>query len=153
MNKYFYVPVTSRHIKYDGKCLLDVTGTIDFLLKDRELGRAEMCYGAKTVDSSSLEMKQVLSQYNAETSLLYKSMGIAERLILVKDENGLRELFTDSLIEAMDSYLDCFKVSPLEVSKLIDDDEYFNLVFNYFSMYEYRKNGRKKANTKKQNNS
>ena len=61
MNKYYYVPVTSRHIKHDGISLLDVTGTIDFLLKDRELGRVEMLDGDKTSDSSSLEMKQALS--------------------------------------------------------------------------------------------
>ena len=134
MNKYYYVPVTSRHIKYDDLSLLDVTGTIDFLLKDRELGRVEMLDGDKTSDSSSLEMKQALSP---------------ERLILIKDKNGVREMYTDSIVEASDNYLSCFEINASKVLELIDDDEYFNLALNYFGMYNYRKNGRNKANTKK----
>ena len=149
MNKYYYVPVTSRHIKYDDLSLLDVTGTIDFLLKDRELGRVEMLDGDKTSDSSSFEMKQALSHYNSETSLLFKSKGMPERLILIKDKNGVREMYTDSIVEASDNYLSCFEINASKVLELIDDDEYFNLALNYFGMYNYRKNGRNKANTKK----
>ena len=149
MNKYYYVPVTSRHIKYDDLSLLDVTGTIDFLLKDRELGRVEMLDGDKTSDSSSLEMKHALSHYNSETSLLFKSKGMPERLILIKDKNGVREMYTDSIVEASDNYLSCFEINASKVLELIDDDEYFNLALNYFGMYNYRKNGRNKANTKK----
>ena len=119
MNKYYYVPVTSRHIKYDGKSLLEVTGTIDSLLKDRELGRVEMRYGDKTGDSSSLEMKKVLSQYNSETSLLYKSKGIPERLILIEDQDGVREMYTDSSIEIIPNYLECFKLE-FNDNELID---------------------------------
>lgn len=153
MNKYYYVPVTSRHIKYDGKSLLDVTGTIDSLLKDRELGRVEMRYGDKTGDSSSLEMKKVLSQYNSETSLLYKSKGMPERLILIKDQDGVREMYTDSSVEALPNYLECFEVSALDVISLIESGEYFDLAINYFGMYNYRKNNKAKTNIKKQNNS
>lgn len=149
MNKYYYVPVTSRYIKYDDLSLLDVTGTIDFLLKDRELGRVEMLDGDKTSDSSSFEMKQALSHYNSETSLLFKSKGMPERLILIKDKNGVREMYTDSIVEASDNYLSCFEINASKVLELIDDDEYFNLALNYFGMYNYRKNGRNKANTKK----
>ena len=149
MNKYYYVPVTSRHIKYDDLSLLDVTGTIDFLLKDRELGRVEMLDGDKTSDSSSLEMKQALSHYNSETSLLFKSKGMPERLILIKDKNGVREMYTDSLIDANENYLACFEVSAFQVIDLIEDDKYFDLALNYFGMYNYRKNSRNKANTKK----
>lgn len=149
MNKYYYVPVTSRHIKYDGKSLLDVTGTIDSLLKDRELGRVEMRYGDKTRDSSSLEMKKVLSQYNSETSLLYKSKGIPERLILIKDQDGVREMYTDSSIEAIPNYLECFEISALDVISLIESGEYFDLAINYFGMYNYRKKEKAKTNIKK----
>lgn len=148
MNKYYYVPVTSRQISYDGKSLLDVTGTIDLLLKDRELGRVEMCYGDKTEDSSSLEMKQVLSQYNSETSLMYKKSGIPERLILIKDKNGLREMYTDSLIDANENYLACFEVSALQVNDLIEDETYFDLALNYFGLYNLRKNRNNKTNIK-----
>lgn len=153
MNKFYYVPVTSRHIKYDGKSLLDVTGTIDSLLKDRELGRVEMRYGDKTGDSSSLEMKKVLSQYNSETSLLYKSKGMPERLILIKDQDGVREMYTDSSVEALPNYLECFEVSALDVISLIESGEYFDLAINYFGMYNYRKKEKAKTNIKKQNNS
>lgn len=153
MNKYYYVPVTSRHIKHDGKALLDVTGTIDSLLKDRELGRVEMCYGDKTGDSSSLEMKKVLSQYNSETSLLYKSKGMPERLILIKDQDGIREMYTDNPVEALPNYLECFEISAFDVISLIESGEYLDLAINYFGMYNYRKNGNKKTNIKKQNNS
>ena len=149
MNKYFYVPVTSRHITYDDKSLLDITGSIDFLLKDRELGRVEILYGDKTVDSSSPEKKQVLSQYNSETSLLYKRSGIPERLILLKDKDGLREMYTDTKLEAGDNYLSCFEVSALDVISLIEDGQYFDLAINYFGMYNYRKNGKAKTNIKK----
>ena len=145
MNKYYYVPVTSRQISYDGKSLLDVTGTIDLLLKDRELGRVEMCYG----DSSSLEMKQVLSQYNSETSLMYKNSGIPEHLILIKDKKGLREMYTDSLIDAKENYLACFEVSVFQVIDLIEDDKYFDLALNYFGLYNLRKNSNNKTNIKK----
>ena len=148
MNKYYYVPVTSRQISYDGKSLLDVTGTIDLLLKDRELGRVEMCYGDKTEDSSSLEMKQVLSQYNSETSLMYKNSGIPEHLILIKDKNGLREMYTDSLIDANENYLACFEVSALQVNDLIEDETYFDLALNYFGLYNLRKNRNNKTNIK-----
>ena len=153
MNKYYYVPVTSRHIKYDGKSLLDVTGAIDSKLKDRELGRVEMRYGDKTLDSSSLEMKKVLSQYNSETSLLYKSKGIPERLILIEDQDGVREMYTDSSIEIIPNYLECFKISALDVISLIESGEYFDLAINYFGMYNYRKKDKAKTNIKKQNNS
>ena len=153
MNKFYYVPVTSRHIKYDGKSLLDVTGTIDSLLKDRELGRVEMRYGDKTGDSSSLEMKKVLSQYNSETSLLYKSKGMPERLILIKDQDGVREMYTDSSVEALPNYLECIEVSALDVISLIESGEYFDLAINYFGMYNYRKKEKAKTNIKKQNNS
>lgn len=153
MNKYYYVPVTSRHIKYDNKSLLDVTGTIDSELKDRELGRVEIRDGDKTRYSSSLEMKQVLSHYNSETSLLFKSKGMPERLILIQDENGVREMYTDSIVDASDNYLSCFEVPPSEVIKLVESEEYFDLAYNYFCMYAYRKNGNKKPHTKKQNNS
>lgn len=149
MNKYYYVPVTSRQISYDGKSLLDVTGTIDLLLKDRELGRVEMCYGDKTEDSSSLEMKQVLSQYNSETSLMYKNSGIPEHLILIKDKKGLREMYTDSLIDANENYLACFEVSVFQVIDLIEDDKYFDLALNYFGLYNLRKNSNNKTNIKK----
>ena len=149
MNKYYYVPVTSRQISYDGKSLLDVTGTIDLLLKDRELGRVEMCYGDKTEDSSSLEMKQVLSQYNSETSLMYKNSGIPEHLILIKDKKGLRAMYTDSLIDANENYLACFEVSAFQVIDLIEDEKYFDLALNYFGMYNYRKNDNNKTNIKK----
>lgn len=149
MNKYYYVPVTSRQISYDGKSLLDVTGTIDLLLKDRELGRVEMCYGDKTEDSSSLEMKQVLSQYNSETSLMYKKSGIPEHLILIKDKKGLREMYTDSLIDANENYLACFEVSVFQVIDLIEDDKYFDLALNYFGLYNLRKNSNNKTNIKK----
>ena len=148
MNKYYYVPVTSRQISYDGKSLLDVTGTIDLLLKDRELGRVEMCYGDKTEDSSSLEMKQVLSQYNSETSLMYKNSGIPEHLILIKDKKGLREMYTDSLIDANENYLACFEVSALQVNDLIEDETYFDLALNYFGLYNLRKNRNNKTNIK-----
>lgn len=149
MNKYYYVPVTSRHIMHDGKSLLDVTGTIDSILKDRELGRVEMCYGDKTLDSSSLEMKQVLSQYNSETSSIYKGKGMPEHLILIKDNNGVRELYTENSVEATDNYLECFKVSVFDVVALIESDEYFDLAINYFGMYNYRKKQKNKTNTKK----
>ena len=153
MNKYYYVPVTSRQISYDGKSLLDVTGTIDLLLKDRELGRVEMCYGDKTEDSSSLEMKQVLSQYNSETSLLYKHNGMPERLILIKDQDGVREMYTDNSLEVIPNYLECFEISALDVISLIESGEYFDLAINYFGMYNYRKKDKAKNNIKKQNNS
>jgi hypothetical protein len=148
MNKYFYVPVTSRHIKYDGKSLLDVTGAIDSKLKDRELGRVELIDKDNTSDSSSLEISQGLSQYNLETSLLFKNSGIPERLLLIKDEKGIREIFTEVelSLEVKSNYLSCFEISPLSVSKIIDDESYFNLAINYFAMYNYRKN---KLNTKK----
>lgn len=149
MNKYYYVPVTSRHIKYDNKSLLEVTGTIDSKLKDRELGRVEIQYGDKTLDSTSLEMKQVLSQYNSETSLLYKSSGIPERIILIKDEKGIREMYTDSIVEVDYNYLSCFEIRALDVISLIENDEYLNLAINYFGMYNYRKNGNKITNIKK----
>jgi hypothetical protein len=153
MNKYFYVPVTSRHIKYDGKSLLDVTGAIDSKLKDRELGRVEMRYGDKTLDSSSLEMKKVLSQYNSETSLLYKRNGMPERLILIKDQDGVREMYTDNSLEVIPNYLECFEISALDVISLIESGEYFDLAINYFGMYNYRKKDKAKTNIKKQNNS
>ena len=148
MNKYYYVPVTSRHIKYDNLSLLDVTGTIDALLKDRELGRVEMLYKDKT-DSSSLEMKQVLSHYNSETSLLYKSMGVLERLVLVKNEDGLKELATEHNIVATDNYLSCFEVSACDVVKIFEDSDYFNEAYNYFCLYKYRKAQKDKAKIKK----
>ena len=148
MNKYYYVPVTSRHIKYDNLSLLDVTGTIDALLKDRELGRVEMLYKDKT-DSSSLEMKQVLSHYNSETSLLYKSMGVLERLVLVKNEDGLKELATEHNIVATDNYLSCFEVSACDVVKIFEDSDYFNEAYNYFCLYKYRKVQKDKAKIKK----
>ena len=148
MNKYYYVPVTSRHIKYDNLSLLDVTGTIDALLKDRELGRVEMLYKDKT-DSSSLEMKQVLSHYNSETSLLYKSMGVLERLVLVKNEDGLKELATEHNIVATDNYLSCFEVSACDVVKIFEDSDYFNEAYNYFCLYKYRKEKNAKDYTKK----
>ena len=148
MNKYYYVPVTSRHIKYDNLSLLDVTGTIDALLKDRELGRVEMLYKDKT-DSSSLEMKQVLSHYNSETSLLYKSMGVLERLVLVKNEDGLKELATEHNIVATDNYLSCFEVRECDVVKIFEDSDYFNEAYNYFCLYKYRKEKNAKDYTKK----
>lgn len=153
MNKYYYVPVTSRHIKYDGHALLDVTGVIDSKLKDRELGRVEMSYGDKTGDSSSLEMKKVLSQYNSETSLLYKSIGMPERLILISDKDGVREMYTDTPLEALPNYLDCYQINAIDVVNLIESEEYFDLAINYFGMYNYRKKRNNKTNTKKQNNS
>ena len=153
MNKYYYVPVTSRHIKYDGHSLLDVTGIIDSKLKDRELGRVEMSYGDKTGDSSSLEMKKVLSQYNSETSLLYKSIGMPERLILISDKDGVREMYTDPPLEALPNYLDCYQINAIDVVNLIESEEYFDLAINYFGMYNYRKKSNNKTNTKKQNNS
>ena len=148
MNKYYYVPVTSRHIKYDNMSLLEVTGTIDALLKDRELGRVEMFYKDKT-DSSSLEMKHVLSHYNSETSLLYKSIGIAERLVLIKNEDGLKELATEHNIVATDNYLSCFEVSACDVVKIFEDNDYFNEAYNYFCLYKYRKAQKDKAKIKK----
>lgn len=153
MNKYYYVPVTSRHIKYDGHSLLDVTGVIDSKLKDRELGRVEMRYGDKTGDSSSLEMKKVLSQYNSETSLLYKSKGMPERLILISDKDGVREMYTDTALEALPNYLDCYQINAIDVVNLIESGEYFDLAINYFGMYNYRKKEKAKTNIKKQNNS
>ena len=131
MNKYYYVPVTSRHIKYDDKSLLDVTGVIDPLLKERELERVKM------IDNVNREFD--MSRYNFFTSSLYKGSGIPERLILVQSSDGLKELLTLNDVTVIDNYLHCFEVSACEVDYILENSDYFNESSNYFYLYNYRK--------------
>ena len=147
MNKYYYVPVTSRHIMFDNKSLLDVTGVINPLLRNRELGRVEIMNRDKT-DSSSLEMKKVLAHYNSETSLIYKNSGIPERLILVQNCNGLKELLTQNDVSVMENYLHCFEIDACEVDYILESTDYFNESYNYFCLYKFR-NKNVKSNIKK----
>ena len=148
MDNYYYVPVTSRHIKFDNLSLLEVTATIDSNLKKRELGRV----GIIDKDDSYFlpaDKKQILSQYNAETSLCYKSNGIPKKLILIKNERGLRELLTGNKLEVIDNYLHCFEVEVSVADYILESTNYYSESYNYFFLYNYRKIKSDKTKIKK----
>ena len=148
MSKYYYVPVTSRHIKFDNLSLLDVTATIDSNLKKRELDRVDIL---EKDDSYFLpaDKKQILSQYNAETSLCYKSNCIPKKLILIKNERGLRELLTGNKLEVIDNYLHCFEIDVTVSDYILESTNYFSESYNYFFLYNYRKAKSDKTKIKK----
>lgn len=139
MNKYFYVPVVARGIFYDEKNLLTVTGIVDETLENRELSRIEMLYGDKLKDLSTEQKEEVLSHYNSETSLMYKERQFPDKLILVSNENGLKELATErDFYCPNDSYLSCFEVTGESLVDVFMEVDYALLAETYFHVYDHK---------------
>ena len=130
MNKYYLIPVTSPAIFIKGKTLIELLRKADEELYSREIKRRKLTYDNE--HSKVLLKSGYLRSYNEETTSLYKTKGIPERLIIVSDDKGVREFITNEGIDfTNESYLEVFRVDSKEIQDFIFSNvDYENKVFN-----------------------
>lgn len=137
-NRYYYVPVTSKFVKFNGVTLADMTTKIEPELTRRESTRLELTYGDYAINGIDKNTEKYIDGYNAQTSLLYNALGIAENLVLVENSKGLHELAT-GLPATTDNtiYLEIQeKTGEKVVDIFTEHPDYENIAKNFFESYE-----------------
>ena len=125
MNRYYLIPVTSKSVKVDKLSLFDVLQKADSELSSREEFRKVITYELE--ESKVLKENGVIASYNEETSRMYRERGIPERIVLVSNEEGVREIQTGVPISCNNSsFLDVFSVTPEQVVELFKDNRYYS---------------------------
>lgn len=119
-NKYFNVPVTSRAIRSRGVSLYNMLKVVDEELYNREIARTEITYD-KASPSDKVQI------HNEITSQLFADRNLPERLILVQDDFGIRELQTGVIFECdFNSYLKAFEIDGMAVVDFFAEDENYS---------------------------
>ena len=129
-NKYYNVPITSEKIKSKFGSLYSMLKVVDEELYNRELGR-------KIITYSGYSNKSEIDKYNNETSQMFELRCLPERLILISDEYGIRELQTEFVIDCFStSYLDAFKIDGDDVVDFfVLDEKYADKVDGFFKVF------------------
>ena len=142
-NRYYYIPVTTKFIKFNGVKLSEITDKIDHELTKRESTRLELTYGDYAINGIDENTEKYIDKYNMETSEIYKALGIAENLILVRNNSGLHELATGLPVTSEnDIYLSVNeKTGETIVDIFVEHPEYENVAKNFFDCYEKELNG------------
>ena len=135
-NKYYNVPVTARMVTSNDVPLLRMLKIVDEELYDREVERVRITYEEETG-------KRAIKAFNRETSQIFNERNLPERLLLIQDNFGLREIETGVLFECKaDGYLDSFELDGMAVIDLFVEDECYTDKANKF-ICDYFLNRRK----------
>lgn len=137
-NRYYYVPVTSKFVKFNGIPFAEMTDKIDHELTKRESTRLELTYGDYAINGIDENTEKYIERYNMETSLLYNALGIAENLVLVENSKGLHELATGLPVTTDNTiYLGIQeKTGEKVVDIFVEHPDYENIAKNFFESYK-----------------
>ena len=101
MKKYYKIPMTERVVSANGETLFKILQDQYPDLYNRELGRIELTYGGTEPGVMTPQLEEAVNDYNAQTSLLYKAMGVPQYLIAIKeDDKEVKEYVTGTILTA-----------------------------------------------------
>ena len=133
MSKYYKIPLTERIVGTSSGSLYKLLRENYPELYDREVGRMDLKYGNK----DNIVNSNTIADYNRQTSLLYKAMGIPEFIIAVEivTGGGIEEISTSTpLMVSSKKFLKTRKVSKEDATSYIEEvTDYSEKIANYFT--------------------
>jgi hypothetical protein len=142
-NQYYLVPLRARFLKVGEDTLFDVLSLVDYGLASRDIEKNELLYGGDYPEAAfAPEIQKVAEEFENNTKKLYEEKGIPYNLILVSNDEGLKELASDEKIECNnDSFLKSFNITGEEVVDIFTrNEEYVDQAQNLFELYHSKKN-------------
>ena len=91
--KYYSIPVSSKFFAINGRTFYDILCDNDDSLADRE-DEYYSYYGEPIFEISYFE--EFMEKYQKETKKMFKERGIIYDILLIEDDNGLRDLITNT---------------------------------------------------------
>ncbi len=124
MNRYFLIPVTSRSVQMGGISFFTMLKQMDSDLYRRELDRIEITY---ELPKKAPVSNKAIEIFNQKTSELYQQRSIPQFLVIVQNEEGIKELVTHKDVTFVNSsYLEAFERKPEDVLELFDQYPYYS---------------------------
>lgn len=137
-NKYYLVPVTAKAVKFNKNNLMDMLSVVDKELWMKEDYIIKLKYDLEDLSAEELELhKREALRTTEEVKAAFKLKKLPEKIIVVKDENGLHELATGLAITVIsENYLDVFSISGEEVvEQFVANENYSNEAINFFNSF------------------
>lgn len=132
-NRYYYVPVTSRNISHNDVSLFGMLKVVDKELYDRENERVRITYD----EPKDIEY---VDAYNKNTKFEYDYKGLPQNIILVQNDDGIRELSTGCLFKSStQGYLEAFEVDGMSIVDLFVEDADYATKSEFFITSYLRK--------------
>jgi hypothetical protein len=144
-NQYYLVPLSARFLKVGDDTLFDVLSLVDEGLAKRDREKKELLYGGDYPEAAfAPEMQKIAAKFEYETKVLYEERGIPYNLILVSNDEGLKELASDEDIKCdNECFLKSFNISGEDVVDIFTrNEEYVDQAQNLFELYHSKKNVR-----------
>lgn len=133
MSKFYKIPLTERVVGVSSGSLYKTLRENYPDLYNREVGRMDLKYG----DARHSTDKATMDNYNKETSMMYKAMGLPEFIIAVETVSGegIKEISTSTpLIISSKEFLKTRNVSKETAILYVEEEsEYSKKVADFFT--------------------
>jgi hypothetical protein len=138
--KYYYIPVATKFVEYEGETLLDILANLDDEIATREEEYLSF-YGEPVWGTEGFE--KFMNKYKKETQKKYNERGIIEKIGVVYNDGEYKELKTQvPLTVSSDTWINLsqHEIAKEEVETLINNNKNYNTqVKSFFKSYEEKK--------------
>ena len=148
MKKYNKIAMTERIVFANNMSLFQILKDHYPDLYNREQGRIELTYGGDNPGVMTPQLEKHVNDYNHQTSLLYKAMGVPQYIIATQEaDEPIKEYATDTILttRGINNVLLGRKVTEEAAYKYLDETTSYIEMATKFLKKEEKKSLVKKA--------